>query len=455
MASTSSSSVRTLAEVLGTFVASTTLADIPPETVAFTKALALKTLAGMVAGSATRAAKPLIEWVRESACPAEAGVIGAGFRSSIENAILANAHSAHAAELEDDQFPSATSDITVFPVVFPIAERWKISGKLVVEASAIALEVMNRVGRFSLAYRGITDLPYFGVIGAAVAAAKGLGLDEGQVRNAIGIAIGRAGGYIANFGTDAHYFESSMASRDGYFAALMAMRGLTGTTDIEKWLRQAHGREDLPLAEIVEELGTGRWHVHNIWVKKYPCCFLTHRQIDMMLALRKKHGLTPDGVSAVEVDVGPVDATCDRPTPQHVEDARFSFQHILASALVDGDVGYASFDPKRIADPAIAKIRTRIRVNKKIDWKPEFNSGLARLAVTTTDGRTLVEERDQPLGGSKYPLDRQQFLGLHEKYAGGFLKPAQIRVAADTVLALEGQADVSALMRTLTFGPST
>lgn len=444
---------RTLAEQLGAFVATTTLADIPPETVTFTKALALKTLAGMVAGAATGAAAPVLRWARESGHPAEAGVIGGGFRSSTENAILANAHSAHAAELEDDQFPSATSDITVFPVIFPMAERWKISGKAVVEASAIALEVMNRIGMRSLAYRGITDLPYFGVIGAAVAAAKGLGLDAGQAANAMGIAIGRAGGYIANFGTDAHYFESSMASRDGYFAALMAQRGLTGTNDFEKWLRQAHARPDLPLAEITEGLGTGRWHVHNVWVKKYPCCFLTHRQIDMMLALRAAHRLGPDQVKAVEVDVGPVDATCDRPVPKHVEDARFSFQHILASALADGDVSYASFDPARISDPRMVAIRGKVRVNLKPDWKPEFNSGIARLAVTLADGRVLVEERDQPLGGSRYPLDQRQFLELHEKYSRGFLAPAQIRSVAEAVLGLERQPDVGALMQVLTFGP--
>jgi 2-methylcitrate dehydratase PrpD len=449
-----SSSGRPLADTLGAFVARTTLADIPRETVAYTKSLALKTLAGMMVGASTGAARPVIEWARESGGPAEAGILGAGFRSSIEVAVLANAHSAHAAELEDDQFPSATSDITVFPVVFPMVERWGISGESAVVASAVAIEVMNRIGRFSLAYRGITDLPYFGVIGAAVAAAKALGLDEEQVKNAIGIAVGRAGGYIANFGTDAHYFESSMASRDGYFAALMARRGLTGTTDLEKWLRQAHGRDDLPVGELVEGLGTSRWDVHNVWVKKYPCCFLTHRQIDMMLALRKQHGLVPDAVAAVEVDVGPVDATCDRPNPKHVEDSRFSFQHILASALTDGDVGYPSFDPARIADPKMAQLRQRIRVNLKSDWKPEFNSGIAKLAVTTRDGRVLVEERDQPLGGSRYPLDREQFLALYEKYTKGFLAPAQVRASAELVLGLERHRDLATLMRTITFGAS-
>lgn len=445
----------TIAEVMGDFVANTGIGQIPPETVEFTKSVALKTFAGMVAGSSVGASRAVIEAIREMPTIQEAGVIGCGFRTSTENAILANAHFAHAAELEDDQFPSAASDITVFPVIFPMAERWKLSGEAVVESSALALEVMNRIGMFTLAYRGITDLPFYGVIGAAVVAAKALRLDPPEVGNAIGIAIGRAGGYIANFGTDAHYFESSMASRDGYFAALMAKKGMTGTGNIEGWLTRLHGREDLPLDRIVDGLGgKGRWHAHNLWIKKYPCCFLTHRQIDMMLSMRRKHGLTPEGVASVSVDVGPIDATCDRPNPKHVEDARFSFQHILAGALLEGDVGYANFDERRISDPAYGEIRRKIRVNVRSDWPAEFNSGVAKLTITTGDGRELVEERDQPLGGSNYPLDRKQFLDLYEKYTKGYFTADLIRDTAGIVMDLENQPDLSVLMHTATFGSS-
>lgn len=213
-----------IADVLASFIKETKLENIPAETVRFTKELSLKTLAGMVAGSSTDAAKPIIDYVKETQDFSDAGVIGCKFKTLLENSILANGHFAHAAELEDDQFPSVTSDITVVPVIFPLAEKFNLSGKDIVEASAVALEVMNRIGMFSLAYKGITDLPFYGIIGAAAVAAKALKLNESQIKNAIGIAIGRAAGYIENFGTDAHYFESSMACRDGYFAALMAQK---------------------------------------------------------------------------------------------------------------------------------------------------------------------------------------------------------------------------------------
>lgn len=441
-----------IADVLASFIKETKLENIPAETVRFTKELSLKTLAGMVAGSSTDAAKPIIDYVKETQDFSDAGVIGCKFKTLLENSILANGHFAHAAELEDDQFPSVTSDITVVPVIFPLAEKFNLSGKDIVEASAVALEVMNRIGMFSLAYKGITDLPFYGIIGAAVVAAKALKLNESQIKNAIGIAIGRAAGYIENFGTDAHYFESSMACRDGYFAALMAQKGLTGTWNVEKWLTQLHDQDDLSFESIIRDLGKPRWHVHNIWVKKYPCCFLTHRQIDIMLSLKEKHELTPDNIELIEIDAGPVDATCDRPYPKHVEDSRFSFQHIMAGIIIDGDVSYNTFTDEKIADHTFKKVREKVTVIHKDDWAAEFNSGIARVGIMLTNGEKIEETAEQPLGGSKNPLTQDQFLDLYAKYTQDFLSDQQIKETAKIILELENQTNVNKLMEILTNG---
>lgn len=444
--------VESISDVLASFVENTTLADIPAETVEFTKSLALKTLAGMVAGSATNASKPLVQYALQDVGVKEAGVLGCGFSSSIERAILANGHFCHAAELEDDQFPSVTSDITVFPVIFPMAEKFKLTGKEVVEASAVGIEVMNRVGMYSLAYRGMTDLAFFGVIGGAVTAAKALKLNKEQIANAIGIAIGRAGGYITNFGTDAHYLESSMACRDGYFAAIMAQKGLTGTTNIEGWLKQLHDRQDLNVGKIVEGIGKDRWYVHNIWIKKYPCCFLTHRQIDMMLQMKQNYGLTPENINYVEIDAGPVDVTCDRPNPKHVEDSRFSFQHIMSAILIDGDIGYSSFTDAKIASPEFSKLREKVKVVHRKDWPAEFNSGIARVAVSLKNNVLYEEKLEQPLGGAKRPLSEEQFVDLYRKYTRNFLGEKAIAETSKSILTLEKVGDISKLMNVLVHG---
>jgi 2-methylcitrate dehydratase PrpD len=433
------------------FIMETNLGDIPAETIRFTKELALKTVAGMLAGSVTLAGRKITNFIRNQGGPAEAGVIGCGFRSSGENASLANGIFAHAAELEDDQFPSATSDITIYPVIFPLADKLRLTGREVIEAAAISMEVMNRAGMFSLAHKGITDLPFYGILGATVAASRILGLNAQEIHSALGIAIGRASGFIVNFGTDAHYFESALACKDGLLAAVWAKEGMTGNGDLEKWLTALFGPGAVNLDKITENLGKTPWHIHNIWIKKYPCCFLTHRQIDATTALLQENKLTYSSVERIDLDVGPVDVTCDRPDPKDIEDSRFSFQHILGGLLLKGGLSYDTFTKDNLADPAFKEARSKIKVHVHPDWPAQFQSGIAKTKITHKDGRVFSKEMEQPLGGAKSPLTTEQFKELYKKYAKGLLTEEQLEWTANIILNLEQYKDLQEFMDVLTY----
>ena len=121
--------IMAIADQIAEFVTETTFDDIPVETVTFVKHLSSKIIAAMLTGSTTRAGMKTAEYVRSKQGPAEVGVIGAGFLCELEDAVFINGITSHAAELEDDQFPSATSDITVFPVIFPMAAKLGPRGK--------------------------------------------------------------------------------------------------------------------------------------------------------------------------------------------------------------------------------------------------------------------------------------------------------------------------------------
>lgn len=444
-----------LIDKLCNFVEQTTIDDLPSDVVEFTKHLTLKTMAGMISGSRTESGYKMTNFIKNIDTSSEASVIGGGFKSSIEYAILANGHYAHAAELEDDQFPSATSDITVTPVILPVAECFNLSGNKIIEATALALEMMNRIGYFSLTPKGITDLPFYGVIGAAIATAKALDFDAKTIRSTIGIAIGRASGFIINFGTDAHYLESSLACRDGYLSAIFAKNGMTGlanNSDISDWLKSIHSNPNLPVSEIVKDLGS-KWFIKNIWIKKYPCCFLTHRQIDIMLDIKKKYNLTHDDVKHIELDVGPIDATCDRSTPINIEDSRFSFQHILSGVLIEDEVDHRIFTEKKIINPLYIKTRSKIKVNNHHDWPPEFNSGIARVVVTLKDGKQIVETSEQALGGPKRPLTQEQFIELYRKYTKDIIPENIVKETCNILLDLENKSadEVATLMKMVTY----
>ena len=406
-----------LADKLAEFVVDTKFSDIPSETVEFTKHLASKIVAAMLYGATTRAGRGTSDYIRLKQGALQAGVIGARLRCSTSDAVFANGMTSHAAELEDDQFSCSVSDINIFPVIFPLAESEGLSGKDVIEASAIGLEVMNRIGMKSISPQGMTDLPFFGVIGSAVTAAKALNLSPEQVKWAIGIAVGRASGYIVNFGTDSHYVESAGACSDGLLAAELAKRDLTGTTDLEKWLREDVWQEgDLDLTPITAGLGDAPWRAHDTWVKKFPCCFLTHRHVDMMREVMAETRSTNDDISTIEVHTGPVDNICDRPAPTDTEDARFSFQHIIGCLILDGEIDSHHFTPPKVNNTAIAEAREKVSVTTHSDWPNEFMSGVAKIQVTFKSGAAMMKTRAKALGSPDQPLRKEQFKELFFKY---------------------------------------
>ena len=445
--------IMAIADQIAEFVTETTFEDIPAETVTFVKHLSSKIIAAMLTGSTTRAGMKTAEYVRSKQGPAEVGVIGAGFLCELEDAVFINGITSHAAELEDDQFPSATSDITVFPVIFPMAAKLGLTGKEVITASALGLEIMNRVGMFPLSFKGYTDLPFYGVIGAAVTAGKALKLNPEQLKKAMGIAMGRASGYIVNFGSDAHYIESAGACRDGLMAALLAQKGLTGNPNIEKWLVDLYAGSEhaIDTQKIVQGLGGSEWRVHEIWIKKYPCCFLTHRHIDMMLDILAEQKVSYGDIERVGIDVGPVDYTCNRPQPKDPEDARFSFQHIMAALMLDGDIDSYHFTPETLSDNRFRNAWPKVSVTNHPDWPAEFMSGVARITVSLKNGEQVVKEKKQALGGPQFPLTQDQFKELYHKYTKSVLTPEEMEETWQILSNLEKVENLTGFIEKIVF----
>jgi len=447
---------------LSEFIAGTRFHNIPEDVIEFTKMIMMKTVAGMLYGSTVRPSKKFMRFSKTG--KDEAGVIGCGFRTSTEAAALINGVFAHAAELEDDCFPTdefpgtgATADISVFPIIFPLADAHKLSGEEVLEASVLACEVMNRIGHHGVGVGnkvieslGFTSLPFYGVIGSVVAAAKALNLNLEQIRNALGLAIGTSSGFIVNFGTDAHYYESAIAGYNGVMAAYLAKEGCTGNPDIEKWLSNLVGAGKGEVSKMSSDLGE-RWYTKHFWIKKYPVCFLTHRHLDIIGRLIREGKVKPDQVEWIETEVGPVDATIDRPEPKDLEDAKFSMQHVVACLMLDGEVGVDTISWRKIEGEKYKEFRKRVRVKVHEEWPKTFMSGVGRVTILLKNGQKIIEEMDQVIGGPKYPLKAEDFAKLYEKFAGAVLNKTQIERSAEILLDIEKQRDLKELFDIIVF----
>jgi len=439
---------------LASFVTETKFRDLPEEVVEFTKQLALKTTAGMVAGSDQPAGRQMVPFVADRAGGQdEAGVFACGFRTGLHDAVFANGLFAHASELEDDKIAPAEDtswDITTFPLTLPLAEKYRLSGKEFVVASAIGMETQTRL---SLPPdRGVA--PDVGLQGApmasAAAAARCMRLNSEEVVDALGMASGGPFLFMGNTSTHAHYLDSAFQCTRGLRAAQLAKAGFTGKPDLEALFASLYGDAATDASAVVEELGE-EWHFLDIDIKKYPCCFHTHRYIDTLRELLEAEDLTYDEIEEVEIEIGTQEASlCNRPDPETVDDAKFSFHQVLGAVLLEGDVGYDHIEEEAILDPRFEEARAKISVDIDPDWIQIWERP-ARVTVTCTDGRTITHEREHVIGSRADPLDDEQFRELYRKFTDGVLSDELVERTADDILAVEDREDLQHLVDALTY----
>jgi 2-methylcitrate dehydratase PrpD len=443
---------------LAEFIVDTKLVDIPSDVVEFTKQLIMKTVAGMVSGSTMPTGKKTVAFVRSLALPPEVGVIASKFKTGLYAATFANAIFAHACELEDDRIEPRMGvawDITAIPVAFPLAEYMKLSGKELVEAVAVGLEVHSRFTLFPTEHLGTVVWP--GAYASAVVAAKVFGLDYDEVKSLLGFAWGGVGIDPPLFGTDAHFFQSALQCIHGLLAADLVKRGWRTTPNLEVMIKKAIPPPPIPgvkidPAMVIEDLGK-KWRLKEIGIKKYPCCFWMHRHIDALIELVKEHNIKYEDVESVEVDVGPVEGpVTNRPDPKDTADAMFSFQQTLAAALIDRDVTHEHLTIEAIRDPRFAALRRKVKVNIHSDWEPVQFSGVAKVTVRLKDGRVLSRERVHIRGGPREPLTWDEFKTLYKKFTKGILPDDVIEFTCDAIYNLEKLKDLGELINALVFG---
>ncbi|HUV59682.1 MAG TPA: MmgE/PrpD family protein [Desulfatiglandales bacterium] len=411
--------------------------DIPEETIEFTKCLTLKTVAGMLAGSTTASAQKMAGIIRDQKLPEECEIIGSDFKTSLWEAAFLNGYFAHASELEDDRYVHGVSwDITVIPLLFPLAEKLGISGKALLEALVVGLEVHTRTCLFSTQHLGLFILP--GAIGPAIGASKALGLGVKETAAAFGLAMSGVPISMVNFGTDAHFFESALQCLQGIMAAEMANVGLSGNPDIATYLTNYLGKERVVPEEMVEDLGK-RWVLQEIQIKKYPCCLANHRQIDLVIELKKEHNLSLEDVEIIELHSRRKgDIRNNRPDPKTVGDLQFSFQHNLGVAMLDGDVGLEHFTPEAVFDSRLKEARSKVKfIPAPEDSSEDFLDEPACVVIKTKDGRTFSRERQYAIGSFQEPLSLAQFRELYHKFTRGILSEKDISRTTELIFNLE------------------
>ncbi|MFA5308736.1 MAG: MmgE/PrpD family protein [Dehalococcoidales bacterium] len=368
-----------------------------------TKYRIIDTLGCLIGGAADTGNQELAGLLLENGGKKEATILVHGGRVPAGEAALINCAMARSFDFEPVSpmvdgvsCPGHTSGTTV-PTALAMAEAVNATGKEMIEALLVGDDIAARLLAasgfgFSLGWDGTGTVNAFA---AAAIAGRLLKLDKTQLRNAMGIVLNQVGGtfQIIWDGTMAFKLPQGLSGRSGILSAQLAKAGWTGPEDalLSKFGYYQMFTEGCQKPEaLTADLGVQ--YYYDSTIKPYPCCRIPHAAIDAALALKRKYNLIAEDIESVHLELaqGGIDHICGHPfkigTFPH-GNAAFSYEYVVATALIFGAVKPEHFTETAIRNPQIPEFIRKIRLIHAADV--EFEK--ARMTLLLKDGRKLTE----------------------------------------------------------------
>lgn len=397
---------------LAKFVSSLSYESIPPKAMETVKIAVRDCLGVALAGSREEDAKICAEIARQENAKEETSVIGQRFKTSPLNAALANGTAAHALDFDHSFTLMGQPTAPIIPAIFALGESLGASGRRMIEAYVAGYEVTAKLVHSlrDSTHDGWHAPSTLGSFGAAAGCGKLLGLSAAQVEMALGITASMAGGVVANFGTMTKPLHVGLGARNGVLAAKLARGGYTANA---KAIESGFGfyqvlHQDAPIDEQpIEEIGRSFSLLSDgLRIKPYPCGGLTHQVIDAVLEFRADHGLSPEMIEAVDVDV--VKHTFDRivfRVPQTGIQGKFCMPYLVSRAISDGRIGLDIFTDEAVRDQKVLKLAERVQMRLDTNLEKIDPAGRpCRVTVRLKNGQSYTREAQHAKGGPEFPM---------------------------------------------------
>ena len=413
------------------FIVKTTAADFPAGSDENAIKVIVDTFAVILAGVSSEVAEPLQRYLEMSGESGTSPILGTGRTASPETAALINGTYGHSLDYDDvlSMIPAHPSAV-ILSALLASMDTKPVSGKNFIEAYIIGVEVGGKVGlgmtneHYQRGFHATGTLAMFSGVAAL---AKLHQLDAPTIQQAFGIAASMASGLRRNFGTMTKPLHTGLAARNALSAVRLAMCGFTAAADIME--AKAGFYSTYGTAESdpdVTARGLGKPFVISspgIAVKKFPCCYATHRTIDGVLTLRERLGFDAETIDKVICRMPPGGMhVLIYPRPVTGLEGKFSLPYSAAAAVLDGKFRLWSFSDEAVRRPEIAALYERIDTHEtpacrgddpQFDKRSSGSRGFVEVEVLLKDGRRDQIRIDVPPGSPSRALTWDE---LREKF---------------------------------------
>ncbi|MDI7259277.1 MAG: MmgE/PrpD family protein [Thermodesulfobacteriota bacterium] len=414
---------------LAKYIVNTRYEDIPQNVVKIAKKFIIDSIGVGMAGSSAPGNAEIMDLIKEWGGKKESSILVYGTKVPAPFAAFANSILIHSNDYDDTHDQTAThANVTALPAALSIAEKMGVTGKELITAVILGVDLTCRLALASNLFHGWHNTATVGVFGATAAAGKILGLGQEQMVNAMGIAYSQAAGNRQGRqdGALTKRLQPAFSTKAGVTSAIFAQRGVTGAKNViqGEWgfFRLYHdpSRKFEPdkWANVLKDGLGERFEVANLGTKPYPCVRCSHASIDGALDLAIHQNIKAGEIEEVTIYTNQrVIDTAGGPFKIRTDplvDAQFSIPYTIATALIRKKINLDTFEEKTIRDREIGKLAAKV----KVVLDPEFEQSVAvegpiRIRIKMRDGKEMDHRVEIARGHPQNPLNEQE---LSEKF---------------------------------------
>jgi len=432
--------------------------DLPSEVVRETGRRVLDALGCMLAGIGESTSQQVKRAVMEIGGVPESSIIGAGERTSCEKAALVNCTSLRFLDYMDGHVGSSPCHVCFnIPPILAITERTGATGMQLVNAIAIAYEIMPRFQEClpelsDRGWAGGTNLEF----SVPLAVAPLLGLDREQTLNALAISISHGNALNASSRGQmpaSKTIVDGMTAMNAVVSTLLAKQGITGPHNAV----EGPGGYTLAVAGPFDyELllaPVDRYKILDASTKWHNTVKCGRTAVAAALQLSQEHKISWRAIDRVQIGVALTDfqhqtqrSSDSRFRPQSRDAANHSVRYGVAAALVDGELGPDQYEPEKLRSPQILDLLDRTAVYHEVShdaYQPAASP--STIKILTTDGQELSKTLLFAPGHPKNPITDEALEQKFRQLARKVLDQEQIEAIITATRQLADLPDVRML----------
>lgn len=405
-------------DALAEFACQTRLSDIEPRALSHLRDILADTLAACAVGMQEPPMRRLLQLQESQVAAGDASVLGTATQLNALDAAALNAAAGCWLELDEGNLSSnGHPGIQVLPSALAVAQQHQRSGAEFLLAAAIGYEVVARIGSACDMRMSIHPHGTYGVVGAAVAAGRLLGLGQAEMRELINLAgsspmAGNRQG-MKEGATLRNWYASHSATM-GQTAVRLVQSGFTGPLDgLEPTCNDVLFDNYQP-ERMVRDLGH-RWLLADGYIKLYGCGRPIHAALDALRDALAPLGSPqawpePEAIERIELRGFKFLVFLNRTDIRNAFATRFSTPFALASVLRHRSHGIECFTDEAAADPRIHALLPRIHLTEDAQFSARFPlEQRCELEIALKSGQRLNGRCTVIRGEPSHPADPQDY----------------------------------------------